>query len=124
MVSLGSREVFLLLEPSLQFVDLRLRKEDARFPPLPLSGALGIFEVSFLLLQALVQGTQFCSKINGQREKGGGEGRSVCVCRNQCSINRVHRERALRPRLFPGRGPAGRRGDPLLRQRNRPCLAL
>lgn len=43
MVSLGSREVFLLLEPSLQFVDLGLRKEDARFPPFPLSGALGIF---------------------------------------------------------------------------------
>lgn len=54
MVPLRGREVFLLLEPSLQFVHLGLRKEDARFPPLPLSGALGIFQVSFLLLQALV----------------------------------------------------------------------
>lgn len=69
MVSLGSRQVFLLLEPSLQFVDLGLRKEDARFPPFPLSRALGIFQVPFLLLQALVQGTQFCSKINGERRK-------------------------------------------------------
>lgn len=69
MVSFGSREILLLLEPSLQFVDLGLGKEDARFPPLPLSGALGIVQVSLLLLQALVQGAQLCSKLNRQRKK-------------------------------------------------------
>lgn len=69
MVSFGSREILLLLEPSLQFVDLGLGKEDTRFPPLPLSGALGIVQVSLLLLQALVQGAQLCSKLNRQREK-------------------------------------------------------
>lgn len=118
MVSFGSREVFLLLEPSLQFVDLGLRKEDTRFPSFPLSGALGIFQVSFLLLQALVQRTHFCSNRNGQSKKR--EGKKPKRLK-QCSVNCVRRERApalprplcdLAPQAAAATGSCGRGSGP------------
>lgn len=48
MISLRSREIFLLLEASLELVHLRLREEDARLPSFPLFGTIGILQFKIL----------------------------------------------------------------------------